>query len=77
LRDVATEIGVSGGRIGVGTGAMTDDKTVCIHPRTQLVAQDSDATYVECLDCGAILEGEELAEETKKKDGFNETLSDA
>jgi hypothetical protein len=56
---------------------MTDDKTVCIHPRTQLVAQDSDATYVECLDCGAILEGEELAEETKKKDGFNETLSDA
>jgi hypothetical protein len=42
-----------------------------------LVAQDSDATYVECLGCGAILEGEELEQQPKKKDGFNETLSDA
>lgn len=54
---------------------MTEAKAPCVHARTQLVAQDSDATYVECLDCGAILEGDELAE--KKKDGFNETLSDA
>jgi len=45
---------------------MTDDKIPCKHARTQLVAQDSDATYVECLDCGAILE-----------DGFDESLSDA
>jgi hypothetical protein len=42
-----------------------------------LVAQDSDATYVECLDCGAILERGELAEEQKKKEGFDESLSDA
>ena len=53
---------------------MTEAASVpCKHARTQLVAQDSDATYVECLDCGAILEGEELP----KKDGFNESLSDA
>jgi hypothetical protein len=56
---------------------MADDKTPCKHTRTQLVAQDSDATYVECLDCGAILEGEELTQEKKKKDGFDESLSDA
>jgi len=41
------------------------------------VAQDSDATYVECLDCGAILEGDELTEQKQKKDGFDESLSDA
>ena len=67
------------GRAVVGSArvaAMTEDKVPCKHLRTQLVAQDSDATYVECLDCGAILEGEEL-EQQKKKDGFNETLSDA
>jgi hypothetical protein len=56
---------------------MTEEKILCKHARTQLVAQDSDATYVECLDCGAILEGDELAEEKKKKNGFDESLSDA
>jgi hypothetical protein len=56
---------------------MTDDKILCKHARTQLVAQDSDATYLECLDCGAILEGDELAEQKRKKDGFAESLSDA
>ena len=54
---------------------MTEDSASCKHARTRLVAQDSDATYLECLDCGAILERDELAPE--KKDGFNETLSDA
>jgi hypothetical protein len=33
----------------------------CLHSRTRLVAQDSDAEYRECLDCGAILEKAELA----------------
>jgi hypothetical protein len=32
----------------------------CTHSRTRLVAQDSDAEYRECLDCGAILEKAEL-----------------
>lgn len=45
----------------------------CKHARTQLVAKDKDAEYVECLDCGAILEKEELGEPS----GFNESLSDA
>jgi len=56
---------------------MTENSAACKQARTRLVAQDSDATYVECLDCGAILEREELAAEQEKKDGFNETLSDA
>ena len=47
--------------------------TPCKHPRTRLIAKDNDAEYVECLDCGAILEAEELREPS----GFNETLSDA
>jgi hypothetical protein len=50
------------------TGAVT-----CKHLRTQVVAEDADAKYVECLDCGAILEAGEL----KDANGFNESLSDA
>jgi len=49
------------------------DPLSCKHTRTQLVAKDQDAEYVECLDCGVILEGDELDEPS----GFNETLSDA
>ncbi len=49
------------------------DPTICKHPRTQLVAKDQDSEYVECLECGAILEAEELTEPS----GFDESLSDA
>jgi len=47
-----------------------------------LIAKDSDAEYVECLDCGAIVEtGENSGEATKKEagkgPGFDESLSDA
>lgn len=45
----------------------------CQHKRTQLVAKDDDAQYVECLDCGEILEAGEIA----KGEGFDESLSDA
>jgi hypothetical protein len=46
----------------------------CKHRRTQVIAEDEDAKYVECLDCGAILEAGEI----KQKDpGFGESLSDA
>ena len=45
----------------------------CPHPRVRLIAKDQDAEYVECLDCGALLEKEELAEPSC----FNESLSDA
>ena len=47
----------------------------CQHKRTQLIAKDNDAQYVECLDCGAILETGEL--EKKETSGFDESLSDA
>ena len=49
------------------------DPTACKHARTRLIAKDSDAEYLECLDCGVILE----AEEREEPSGFNESLSDA
>jgi len=51
-----------------------DDPAICLHARTQLIAKDSDAEYVECLDCGAILE---TSEQPEQPAGFNESLSDA
>ena len=51
-----------------------NDPATCRHARTQLIAKDSDAEYVECLDCGAILEN---SERTEQPPGFNESLSDA
>ena len=51
-----------------------NDPASCPHARTQLIAKDSDAEYVECLDCGTILETGELPEPVA---GFDESLSDA
>jgi hypothetical protein len=51
-----------------------NDPGSCRHSRTQLIAKDSDAEYVECLDCGAILE---TSEHPEKISGFDESLSDA
>jgi hypothetical protein len=50
----------------------------CPHKRTRVIAKDSDAQYVECLDCGEILEASEM-ENAKKKEtaGYDESLSDA
>jgi hypothetical protein len=45
----------------------------CKHKRTRLIAKDDDAQYVECLDCGEIIE----AGERKEASGFDESLSDA
>jgi hypothetical protein len=50
------------------------DPVDCKHLRTQLIAKDADAQYVECLDCGAILEADELGPD---KSGFDESLNDA
>jgi transcription initiation factor TFIIIB Brf1 subunit/transcription initiation factor TFIIB len=50
-----------------------NDPAICKHVRRQLIAKDKDAEYVECLDCGAILEADELNEPP----GFDESLSDA
>ena len=49
------------------------EKAPCPHSRRRLVAKDQEAEYVECLDCGAILEVGELGDTP----GFNESLSDA
>jgi hypothetical protein len=51
-----------------------NDSPACHHLRTQVIAKDSEAEYVECLDCGVILESGELPEPAS---GFNESLSDA
>ena len=51
-----------------------DATAKCPHARTQLIAKDSDEEYVECLDCGAIIETSELVERPAE---FNESLSDA
>lgn len=49
------------------------DPANCPHQRRRLIAKDKDAEYIECLDCGTILESGELAEPSN----FNESLSDA
>jgi len=46
----------------------------CKHQRTQIIAKDDNAEYVECLDCGEILDVDELKE---KDPGFGESVSDA
>lgn len=58
---------------GSPPGENEKDAAACRHVRTQLIAKDKDAEYVECLDCGAILEAGELPETS----GFDESLSDA
>jgi hypothetical protein len=55
-----------------------DDIPTCKHSRRRLIAKDDDAEYIECLDCGAVLEARELAEPAAKEpSGFDESLSDA
>jgi len=51
----------------------------CPHKRTELIAKDKDSQYVECLDCGEILESSELQKPigTKELANFGESLSDA
>jgi hypothetical protein len=46
----------------------------CKHKRTQVIAKDDNAEYVECLDCGEILDVDELKE---KDPGFGESIADA
>ncbi len=49
------------------------DRANCKHLQTQIIAKDSDAEYLECLECGEILEAGELQEPPE----FPESLSDA
>jgi hypothetical protein len=50
------------------TGPLT-----CKHERVKLIAEDEYEKYVECMDCGAILETGEIEQPT----GFDESLGDA
>lgn len=57
-------------------------QSACKHSRTRLIAKDNDAQYVECLDCGVILEAAELKENSAAKNDSpespgGESLSDA
>jgi hypothetical protein len=45
----------------------------CKHARVKLIAEDQYEKYVECMDCGAILEAGEI----EQPPGFDESLSDA
>jgi Zn ribbon nucleic-acid-binding protein len=55
----------------------------CKHEHTRLIAKDNEAEYIECVDCGVILERRELTEAPKnpaepgKPSPFDESLSDA
>jgi len=59
------------------------ESAICPHARRQLIAKDNEAEYIECLDCGAILEAAELTTTPPPKDadadtpGLDESLSDA
>ncbi len=52
---------------------MAEPKPKCAHKRTQLIAKDNDAQYIECLDCGEILEAGEVKD--AHAPGFDESLS--
>lgn len=45
----------------------------CKHEHTRLIAKDDDSQYIECLDCGEILEVGEFPSPR----AFDESLSDA
>ena len=54
------------------------NEPACRHPRTQIIAKDSDAQYVECLDCGEILEAAEMEKSEKQQPApVDGSLSDA
>jgi transcription initiation factor TFIIIB Brf1 subunit/transcription initiation factor TFIIB len=60
--------------------------STCKHEHTRLIAKENEAEYIECVNCGAILDTHELAEDPKHADAkseptksnpFDESLSDA
>ena len=74
-----------GGRVAAGAmiAVIMSETSVCKHVHTRLIAKDKDAEYVECLDCGALLEAGEVREAQQREavqsddPGFGESLSDA
>ena len=47
----------------------------CKHERTRLIAKDDNSEYVECLECGKILDREEMKK--KEESEFSESVADA
>lgn len=45
----------------------------CKHLHTRVIAKDDDEQYLECLDCGEIVEAGEISDGS----GFDDSLSDA
>jgi hypothetical protein len=60
-------------QICIETAMTNPPNPACQHTRTRLIAKDDDSQYVECLDCGEILEAGELNDTAN----FGESLSDA
>jgi translation initiation factor 2 beta subunit (eIF-2beta)/eIF-5 len=55
------------------------DPSACKHLRTQLIARDEETEYLECLDCGEIIEpaAEQPAKANFDEARAGESLSDA
>jgi translation initiation factor 2 beta subunit (eIF-2beta)/eIF-5 len=55
------------------------DPSACKHLRTQLIARDEETEYLECLDCGEIIEptAEQPAKANFDEARGDESLSDA
>jgi len=47
----------------------------CKHECTRLIAKDDNSEYVECMDCGKILDRDELKK--KEEPEFGESVADA
>ena len=60
--------------IHLSGGSFVNEAPQCPHLRTQVIAKDSEVEYVECLDCGAIIES---SEQPQPASDFDESLSDA
>jgi transcription initiation factor TFIIIB Brf1 subunit/transcription initiation factor TFIIB len=57
--------------------AETTTKAKCEHRRTRLIAKDNEAQYVECVDCGEILETGEMKEAPGQPASPQKTAADA
>lgn len=49
----------------------------CVHRRTRVIAQDEAATFIECLECGQVLDTSERDKPAAEPNRFEEDLSDA
>jgi hypothetical protein len=48
------------------------DKSLCRHPRVQIVAREEDSEFVECLDCREVFESSEFKDMEIEDQAFPE-----